>query len=323
MSIANKVIAFLKKIDRNMKISITTDKKMDVPYCVAISATVLGLEINTWGVDESLDTASTKAVMELYERFIFLNSKKSNTLTQLGFFGKTVDAGTFFEQGQDLISTTSSGYAAHISKKYAVDAAINELIERHVLLKAELLGIPPKRIAMSSNRFKCIDELKVDSFYWRGPLGRSIVTTRFTIKGLTFYGFGCCKRIESALEKSLLEVVPRLYYILNKNIDRIEDLPNENLHFYANLKSEESNMGKLLKLAILGSDSKAPEVDTVLRKSDFFISLVAEKPFPVVRAVSELVQPHFLGEWSIDKINLKAFNYCLPHNFPEGLHVLG
>ena len=323
MSIANKVIAFLKKSDQNMKVSITTDKKIDLPYCVTISATVLGLEISTWGVDESLDTASTKAVMELYERFIFLNSKKSNTFTQIGFFGKTVEASTFFEQGQDLISTSSSGYAAHTSMRCAVDSAIDELIERHVLLKAELLRIPPKRIETNSSRFSHIDGLSVDSFLWSGPLGRSIVVTRFVINGLTFYGFGCSEKMESAVEKSLLEAVPRLYYILNKNVDRIEDLPNENIHFYANLKSDASNMGKLLKLATLGGDSKAPEVDTMLRKSDFFISLVAEKPFPVVRAISKLVQPHFLGEWSIDKINLKAFNYCVPRNFPEGLHVLG
>lgn len=306
-----------------MKISITTDKKLDLPYCVSISAVVLDVEINTWGVDESLDTASTKAVMELYERFVFLNSKKPKTFTQLGILGKAVDASAFFEQHQDVVGSTSSGYAAHISKKSAIDSALNELIERHVLLKAELLGIPPKQIAIKSRRFNGIEGLDVDSFYWTGPLGRSIVTSRFTIKGLTFYGFGCGKKMEAAQEKSLLEAVPRLYYILNKNADRIEDLPNENLHFYANLKSEESNMGKLLKSAILGSDSKAPKVDTRLRKSDFYISLVTKKPFPVVRAISKLVQPHFLGEWSKEKINLKAFNDCLPHIMPEGLHALG
>lgn len=323
MSIANKVIAFLKKSDQNMKISIKTDKKIDLPYCVTISATIQGSEINTWGVDESLDTASTKAVMELYERFVFLNVKRPKSYTRLGIFGTTVDISTYFEQGQNFISTTSSGYAAHITKNCAVNSAINELIERHVLLKAELLGIPPKQIDNNSSRYGSIDGLSADSYLWSGPLGRSIVATRFKVNSLTFFGFGCSEKIELAVEKSFLEAIPRLYYFLNKNVKNIEDLRNENVHLYANLKPEASNMGKLLRLAITENGSKAPAVDTKLRNSDFYVALVENEPFPVVRAISKLLQPHFLGEWSKEKINPKAFNHCLPQSMPEGYHAIG
>ncbi len=145
----SEILNYLKAKAGDQKIRITSKNVFLGKILVTVSMTCNGEKIDASGCAHTKDEAALKATMELFERFIFLSQKINHYSLLNDRSAKASLQSIFCDQQQSLpniIESTSSGVAAHTSYFNAVVSAANEVIERHVVLKALALNIQPKPI---------------------------------------------------------------------------------------------------------------------------------------------------------------------------------
>lgn len=279
-------------------------------------------EIQSFGQGATKDEAVFKAVMELLERLSFLEHKSSLFFQEkmLGRTEKTkAELDAMYPGAENWLLNTSSGFAIHTDKKLAMESAVNEMVERHVILKALIKKIPPKKEAAEP-----LKGIEAAFYSWKGPVGR-FVSLYKAVKGQkNIYGFGAAKSLQESKEKAFLEAVPRLGLLLKENIkDTMVLSTNENFlyHFYENSKETEAFFDE-------ASEDKMPELGTSTPKADVWfsevevpLSEVLKKNFYAVRAVSPVMQAHFSGKWEKKFMNPLAIG--IYEAFPEDLHIVG
>jgi len=279
-------------------------------------------EVQSFGQGATKDEAVFKAVMELLERLSFFKHKSSLFFQEkmLGRTEKTkVELGSMYPGAENWLLNTSSGFAIHTDKKLAMESALNELIERHVILKALLRKVSPKKEAAES-----IDGIETNYYSWKGPVGRFVSVYRGVRSQKTIYGFGAAKSLKESKEKAFLEAVPRLGLLLKENIeDKVVLSTNENFlyHFYEQPKETTAFFEG-------ATEDKLPELSTSTLKTDIWfaevevpLSEVLKKNFYAVRAVSPVMQAHFTGKW--DKKFMNPLAMGIYESFPEDLHIVG
>lgn len=292
-------------------------------YAFSASVKISEKTYTGYGQALSKDKAAFIAVMELSERYIVDNFQVKRSFSRGSFlFG-------LFSSGQRPSSLSaklesSNGVAIHEKHSKAIEGAVEELIERHVILKALCESIFPIRLSQEIPSFLPTN-IKIDSFVWAGPLGKKVVITRCEKGGRHVYGFGCSNSTKESLQKSYLEVLPRAL-LLSKfsSSDSPLVVPNKNVlfHWY-----EESAWTDAF-FTQADSVGKMPLVDAELSSSNLWLgeidlknSVFGKVGLKAYVASSEKLQPLFSGKWDPSMINADAIS--IPNSLPPDMHMIG
>ena len=236
----------------------------------------------------------------------------------------------YFYKAKNWIGKTSSGIAIHTSLSKAKESALNELIERHVVLKAHALNIKPCEIDASKilNRFKIPDFVKLKFFYWYGPFKKKIVVLQIGVKEGAYYSFGCDKKLDKALEKAFLEgtgMMIHAYFDKNKNRgkQKSEFVTLDRIQQYHRYEKDIKTTNLFIECPI-----KVPCIDIDLNYRDIYYNIldkpnfINEKlPFYAVKCVSPLMQQLFIDYWKKENINPMAIDIS-DENLPKELHIV-
>ncbi len=309
----------------------TQTKNYNLPYCIQVTIQHQGRKLSTWGAGHNKDEAALKAIMEMVERLTFLDSW-SVSFRSLSWFSKYESYHSIQKRyigSLNWLFSTTSGLAVHTSKRNAIKNAVNELIERHVILKSLAHKISPAKIDMNALElpFSFPQSLDVDAFHWKGPLGRHVVMIRMQLATGALYGFGCELNRDLALNKAIFEssgmMVAASLGIKKDSKTLSQHLVDQETIRQFHLQNNETTMSRLLT----DHAPTPPEVDTHITKRDVFFS---ERNLPaffdsslnlkIVRAVSPLTQPLFFDHWRPQVINPVAMGEDT--SLPEDLHVV-
>lgn len=304
-----------------------------LPKSVSIAAIIGGHELAGFGVAESKDKAAFCASMEVIERFIFHKSDFNEPFRQLGkYFSRNISFDQIadkFELDKNVFLTTktTNGLAIHTNRKEATESAIDELIERHVILKAMASRTSPHRESLEGGKcfeFALPDGIEADFFIWQGPIDRFVVILRLESNGRTCYGFGASRSLIAAKRKAFFEASPRIGILLTENESSIQKLL-----LGENFKEHFSKLCPWTKSWLENSsETEIPGIDTHLNIDSVFVQKInlptelqeLKSKIFAVRAVSPYMQPLFAGNWDHGKINKLAVSNCFV--LPPEMHLV-
>lgn len=284
-------------------------------------------EIEGTGCADTKSQAALKSVMELLERYIFLTQKVDQYRRIESHSPPNKLADIYTESSDDflnIIHSTTNGMAANTNYFDAVGSATDEAIERHVLLKSMALNIKPRLINTESICAQT-EPTFVKTYVWKGPLNKNIVAIKASFGSASCYGFGCSDELDNAIEKAKCEIAPRMN-ILRMKQTYANFKFRENEHFDFHLQKLSPWASNFFDCEVI---EKVPDVDTHLTLNDFWYGKYnlpedcSIKGIVVVRVVSSKLQPLFNGEWSIEKMNINAFDKTSFLKLPNELHMIG
>jgi hypothetical protein len=267
---------------------------------IHVSAIYEGRILNAWGADSNESLALSKALVELTERihlrttpFTWHNALSNKALTQDEVLLAWPILTAFMQ--------TSSGMAAHYNHKNAKQNALHEIIERHVITKAMLEGVAPKKIDS-------------DSFNWNGPFQTNVALVRHQTKEQGSYLFGTAASFNS---KEALAIAARELSALipwSQNSANISHLlkvatPNRPSEIQA-YHIEQKRQIEIFET----SNAEQQIISSHITLEDvWFADIPLLKSFEktgikIVRAFSPLMQPLYFGKLSDGPINPAAID---------------
>lgn len=184
-----------------------------LPFAGYIEVVIDNQKIKAWGTGETEDIALGKTLLELVERSAFIFSKTQSFSDMNGKSFTLTEIESNFPKSRHLYSPNTNGLAIHMNHKSAFENALKEAIERHTILKALILRIPPARVNYDYGGYVLPNNLKASYFAWKGPLNHYVVVsrTRF-LDGGCYYHFGCSLSLKDAIERSFMESTPAMIF---------------------------------------------------------------------------------------------------------------
>lgn len=263
-------------------------------------------EVCGWGSSKDKGEAILKALMELTERL-----EVSNYLP-LRFKSKDQHEDQYYKtierdlQLPQWISLSTSGCAIHFDRKEAHNGALNELLERHIILTAIARDQKPyllKEIPFLNTKIE-VWVLETKSL--------KVVINRIPSTNSEGHHFhiGTGKTVNTAIDKAILESTPLLSTLLEETKTGTK---------YTNQSG--SNIGKNEPISSIQNFYLNNKIDSI---TDFFNKqsvqmsheINLELPFyfheyenrispdlTCVRYVSPMTQPLFFGKWDISTLN--------------------
>jgi hypothetical protein len=266
--------------------------------CIQISCLHQNIPLSAWGTDKNESIAFAKAIMELVER-LHLQSTPFNWIS--------LDKGLQI-QHDELINVspilnkfcqTSSGMAAHFSKKLAVKAAIAELIERHVLSKVIIESKEP-------------DLVKENNYIWHGPLDHYVCLSIYNVPSQGYlFASSANTNLAASINKSNQELSSMIEWSKNSaNIQEIKDKfiknrPSEIQAYYLSQAKIPSFLNKLANSPISYDIS---EDDILIAEIPLLPEFQRIKSLKIIRAFSNKMQPLQFGPLKNHMINPLAIN---------------
>jgi hypothetical protein len=330
-----RIIFQLRKIADDNKLHmeeyISKTGSYTLPYCMKFSLRIKNQEYLSWGNGTTKDEATFKSIAELIERLFYSFSQVSN-YNELGLFGKSKLAITTIEnkypQANNWLGETTSGIAIHSNLSKAKEAAVNELVERHVILKAHALQLAPYQVKSPKclNDFKIPESVRLNFYQWQGPLNIYVCVCHIQDSyGQTMYSFGASKNQEQACEKAFFES-SGMIIASEQNHGKFQTSSPTGMDIIRDyhLEKKESEF-----LSLLNNPSKnIPTIDTHIQKKDIYWTKLSTPEFlsdlsPIVaaKAISPLMQPLFYEIWSSKVINPAAINLN-ENSYPKDYHVV-
>ena len=325
----NVIRHFFSHPYHHLKIRDLSAKNLSLPCMYSVSVNYLEEQINGYGQAECKDKAIFIAFMEALER-IFIPQPKNLTYSKrsvLSFAQKSYgDLLQSFPQAKNWVEGSSNGFAIHSSRKMARKSALDELIERHVALKALVSQLSPAKVSppkiLTHGGYVIPSHMTYELYAWSGPLGRHVVLFKCQMNSKVVYGLGCEKNLERAKEKAFFEASPRiiaLHRSQNPSFVVFNTSKNFLYHWYENTGWTEEFLKK--------ASHDIPSIDCHLSYSDFWFGeppqneLLHQLGLHVVKAVSPKLQPLFSGHWKAQYMNPEALGN--DYSFPEDMHMIG
>lgn len=158
---------------------------------------------------------NTEGVMELVERSAVRNTcplyfKKDSLFSQEKSFG---EISSFYKIPESLlISDSSNGCGIGTNSKMAKRSAVNELIERHTILKCLMDELAPQETSYNIQPYRLPPKFNIKFYFW--TFGKSYISIAMMIhpvKGF-YFGTACAHTLKESLHKAFLELVPSFIY---------------------------------------------------------------------------------------------------------------
>ena len=322
------ILSFLKNLpDNQLQIKDLNTENLSLPFMYSVSVNYQKISICGYGQAENKDRAIFIALMEVAERILlidhskivyskrkFLHTIKKNHLELI----KT------FPQSKNWIGNSSNGLAIHSNRNMAQQNALDELIERHVVLKSLISHIPPAKVTAPDvlDKYVIPSPIVYNFYAWAGPIGRYVVLLKCQQEGRSIYGLGCGTTLEIAKEKAFFEASPRIS-ILHRSLDPslVVMIPNKNFlyHWYEKAGQIEAFFKR--------TTDKIPHIDQSLSYNDFWFGEFTESKLLkhlnlyAIKSVCPKVQTLFSGHWNPKHINPEAVG--VNHQFPKDMHMIG
>lgn len=286
----------------------------DTPYgpvaAARVSVRARNRVIQGSGIDPHRETAIDKALCEIMERNAFFESAPRAADFRPAFPLSRFLTGK--PNRLDLLAnlgTSSVGCAAHPDRRTAKANALQELVERHTLLVAQLTETPgtPREALTVDSRWGPVD---IRSFSWRGPLNTHCALAEAVnrLDGRTIFGSGAGKTPSMASEKAVQEAV-----LLLDNFESRphHPLPLESCRTIDDIKQWHMNTpssGRFYDRP--PTPLHPPEVDATLTRGDFWIweSCLGEGLY-FCRAYSPETQNLFVGRWTREATHPRLRRY--------------
>jgi hypothetical protein len=275
-------------------------------------------DVNSWGVDESNDIAVTKAIYEMVERVFLKETFPQEYIYKKHFFSKKLKVSQIedrYEFARNYLPTHTNGLALHYDKRRAFDNALNELIERHVLMKTLAENISARKIfSQKIENFPT----EIEYYVFDTVFHKKVVIAKVDIgENGVLMGTACDSSIDKAIVSARLELYPSLVWAKGKR-SYDDEFENEN-------KKAAINFGRSTCWFSKGNEKKS--IGPAIKKNDLFFSFplldlpkgLREK-FVAARVFSPFIQQRVLGKWSNDKMNPAAIEINL---FSGEYHVVG
>ncbi|HXH29537.1 MAG TPA: YcaO-like family protein [Bacteriovoracaceae bacterium] len=277
-----------------------------------------GIERNSWGSGLDKDSAFGKALMEMIERLYFTGFSPFEYKKLFPVFRKTCSlfqiANDFDVAIKHFHPANTNGIAIHSSKKKALQSALLELIERHVILSGLVLDINPN--------YKIETEVAKDkwcTFYiWESPLKSYTVVGSYTDNSGTYFSSGCDFDKIEAIAKAEMELSSFLFLTEKACTEfSIKKDDIQSFNRYHKYSGDHSAIRFLNNL----STKKIPELNKDLF---YFTNIPLPQIFqglpilPAVRVIHPDVQQLFFDNWSKEYLNPRIFlkDQVLP-SFPH------
>lgn len=167
--------------------------------------------VDGYGVAPARDDAIDKALWETVERSCFKFSRFApEEFKPFRPFRRLIGALTGRHRLHDLknLGEHSVGCAVHSTRGEAAKAAVHELIERHTVLAAQLMGEPGFKIDGGATRWNGMN-LSISHYCWQGPLKTFSVLSEIIHMGdgRVLYSTGLGSTIAAACGKARLEAL--------------------------------------------------------------------------------------------------------------------
>lgn len=262
--------------------------------------------VDGFGTATTRDAAIDKALWETVERQFFRFSRFSPAdFKPHPPIRRLIGALTNAPGLRDLpnLGDHSVGCAVHSSKGRAAHAAVQELIERHTVLAAQLMSQPGLEINCGRIRWNGLN-LAISHFCWHGPLRTFSVLSEITNEddGRVLFSTGAGDTIEAACAKARIEA---LGHAENFELECLE-VPD--------LRSSRA-ISDLKRWHMLNSSRKPfyrgaapltapPKIDASLNRDRFWtMTATLGNDLYFARAYSPDTQNLFVGHWEPARIH--------------------
>lgn len=232
------------------------DPRYVLPHSIMLKGKLKANEeiYDSWGIAETKELALLKAVVEFIERINIPRSDLKYKKLKFGFKKYSeAQLQNQYPQCSNWNFNNSNGVALHTSLRAAKENALNEVIERHVILKAQIDKIAPftYNFEPSSINEQYFCNLEIKGHLWKAPLGRYVVALLIESEGKYLYTCACEKTQKEAEKKAFYEMSPNIVYFNSPNKTEIRGFDNP---------------------IFLDNSPKTPVVASEVKKSDVFFS---------------------------------------------------
>lgn len=282
----------------------------ELPHSVKVEMTFNENHYESWGVSTDFDLAFFKAFMELIER-VSLDRVCSFEFSRARFLSRKISLAQISQKfglsPSFLFPNNSNGVAININSKKAMKAAFEELLERHVLLCALLLNVPPQRFESSDINLK-VEGHSTSFYYWKSQ-GYFIAMAVDSIRNGGFlFTHACSKDLEKAIKKASEELTPNIIYsekVSDLDVDysiRVNDIKSFRRYWKF---SRDARMKDFLDGKLGRGKNTIPELEDVFYAS-IPVPELFKKELPMLecyRAISPQAQQLFFDSWDISYVN--------------------
>lgn len=298
----------------------------NLPHSVKVEMIFNETYYESWGVSSDFDLAFFKAFMELIER-VSLDQICSNEFSRAHFLSRKMPLAQLSQKfGLSpfvLFPNNSNGVAINLYSKKAMNAAFEELLERHVLLCALLLNVPPQRFESSDINFQ-VEGHSTNFYFWKSQGYYIAIAVDSIRNGGFLFTHACSKNLESAIKKASEELTPNIIYS-----EKVSDLDVDHSIRFNDIKSfrrywkfsGDTRMKDFLDGKLGRARNKIPELEDVFYAS-IPVPELFKKELPMLecfRAISPQAQQLFFDNWDIsyvnplyrDMINLPSFPHMI------------
>ena len=251
-------------------------------------------EFNSWGTSSNEVLAIGVSLMELVERAHLKVRPISWTNLRTGQIKDHSELLAKYPSIDSFLKT-SSGLAAHLDIEKAIDGALSEIIERHVITKSVLCDLG-------------FSQLNESTFHSAGPLGRHVIVKQHNLSDSScLFGTAASTHLLAAIKSAKNELAPQVEWAKN---------PSNLMHLFETYSFNDASGIQVynLKNSPEIKISRSAAVDADLDVSDFWYSEIeilpqfrGVKPLKVVRAFSPKLQPFYFGPLLDGPINYDAF----------------
>ena len=258
----------------------------------------------SWGVSENEDLAFLKALMELIER---VSLSHYCSLTYKGSFFRTYSihdiSNKFSIPIHLLVPSNSNGLAIGVSPMRTKASALNELIERHVLLSALYLNVSPEKVPDKFIKIPDIHNHQISFYFWKLQSKYIVLAVDLLSNGGYLFTHSCDDNLEKSVQKSFEEMIPNIIHFDRHSVQdssvttviRHNDINSFSSFwkFSPNKKIEEFIHGAKLGGSI-------PVLENIFFSSQPIPSVfnVLDIPLFCYRAISPQAQQLFFDNWN-------------------------
>ncbi|WPU65859.1 YcaO-like family protein [Peredibacter starrii] len=287
-----------------------------------------GKSYEAWGVSKGdKDLAFFKALVELIER-ISISETCGYFFKENRFFGETVTLTQIsqkFAVGTKLLnSDNSNGAAVHLTKSKAIESGLNELIERHTILSALYLNIPPLPYTGKVICLNVLEKYKIKFYYWGSNNRYVVVAVHLLDNGGLQFSHACSKKLDSAVLKSFEELTPNIISQFDNPVVVKDFAVREGSIKSFNLYWKYSGDRRVLDFFNSKRERVSSQIPVLkdIYYSEINISEVFQKigyPFCCLKVISPQAQQLFFDNWNEKYIHPDIY---IPGRLPAFPHII-
>lgn len=318
----------IQKLSENNNLNYHIYNNEDYEYlshAIKLSVDINNKVFCSWGVSKSKDLAFFKGLMELIERVSISNS--AGLFYRKNWVCSEISVQKMSEKYlipiKFLIPDNSNGVGIGLTPKMAKTSAKLELIERHTILTALILNIPPEKCSVEPSKHIAPSGHEIFFYFWKMDKYFTVVALDKLPGGGYIFGHACSTDLKQAKDRAWDELIPNIIHV-DKNKNEVHKISNVKVNDVSSFNlywrfSGDKRIFNFLNSSDRKLNKKIPQLKNIYYSEilvpDQFKAI--EFPLKCYRAISPEAQQLFFDNWDYSFINPKlGINGELP-SFPH------